>query len=302
MKFVTAVKNQVEFVGVIVEGQELIFNLHTIDEARGTKKTPNHLIDCIEQGEAFVQHVKDCISWVESQDQTGTFVYPISEVKLLAPIPRPSKNIFCIGKNYVEHALEMGTKEDIPEHVMVFTKPPTSVIGHNDPIDLHSQVTSALDYEGELAVIIGKKGKNISREEADQYIFGYTIINDVTARDMQSRHKQFFMGKSLDTSCPMGPWIVHHSGVDNPSNLQITTKVNEETRQDSSTKHLIFPIDELISTLSQGRTLEPGDIIATGTPKGVGKGFNPPRFLKAGDVVEITVEGIGTLTNRVEDL
>ena len=184
----------------------------------------------------------------------------------------------------------MGSEADIPEHVMVFTKAPTAIIGHGATVDAHQSSTDELDYEGELAVVIGKRGKNISQTEALDYVFGYTIVNDITARDLQQRHKQFFIGKSLDTSCPIGPWIVHHSAIKNPNNLAITTKVNGAIRQDSNTKHFIFPIEEIISVLSQGMTLEPGDIIATGTPAGVGKGFKPPRFLKQGDEIEIYIE------------
>jgi 2-keto-4-pentenoate hydratase/2-oxohepta-3-ene-1,7-dioic acid hydratase in catechol pathway len=219
---------------------------------------------------------------------------------LEAPIPRPDKNIFCIGKNYAEHAIEMGSKADIPEHIMVFTKAPTTVIGPDETVLNHKEVTSQLDYEGELAVIIGKTGRAIPKEEALDYVFGYTIINDVTGRDLQSRHKQFFIGKSLDTTCPMGPWIVHSSAVENPNKLDIQTTVNGEMRQSSNTENFIFPIEEIISVLSRGMTLEPGDIIATGTPAGVGKGFKPPRFLQPGDTVEITVEKIGSLTNSIE--
>ena len=224
---------------------------------------------------------------------------PAAEVKWLAPIPRPAKNIFCVGKNYAEHAIEMGSKDDIPEHIMLFSKAPTSVTGHEQPVPLHEDVTGQLDYEGELAIIIGKKGRAIPKEEAFNYIFGYTILNDVTARDLQARHKQFLLGKSLDGSCPMGPYIVHKSALPNPENVKIVTKVNGEIRQNGHTGQFIFKIPEMIEVLSKGMTVEPGDIIATGTPAGVGKGFNPPKFLKNGDKVEIEIEGIGTLRNVI---
>ncbi|WP_409291779.1 fumarylacetoacetate hydrolase family protein [Peribacillus sp. SCS-37] len=220
--------------------------------------------------------------------------------ELAAPIPRPRKNIFCVGKNYAEHAIEMGSEEDIPEHVMLFSKAPTTVIGPERRIPSHEGVTEALDYEGELAVIIGKTGKGISRDEAFNHVFGYTILNDVTARDLQARHKQFFLGKSLDGTCPMGPFIKPKKHLTNPGSLSIETKVNGETRQKSSTEHFIFTIEEIIEVISKGMTLEAGDIIATGTPAGVGKGFNPPRFLKSGDQVEITIGGLGTLRNTVQ--
>lgn len=223
----------------------------------------------------------------------------MNEVKLLAPIPYPSKNIFCIGKNYREHAIEMGSVE-IPTELIVFTKAPTTVIGHLDEIMNHQEITRELDYEGELAIVIGKKGKAIKKEEALDYVFGYTIVNDITARDLQKRHQQFFLGKSLDSSCPIGPWIVSKSEIENPNQLQIETRVNGELRQKSSTSQFIFTVQEIIEILSKGMTLEPGDIIATGTPAGVGKGFKPPRFLKSGDQIEISIEKIGTLSNCVK--
>ncbi|MBM7717416.1 2-keto-4-pentenoate hydratase/2-oxohepta-3-ene-1,7-dioic acid hydratase in catechol pathway [Bacillus thermophilus] len=224
---------------------------------------------------------------------------PLEDVKWLPPIPKPWKNIMCVGKNYRDHAIEMGSEADIPKHMIVFTKAPTTVIGHKDSIEAHEELTNELDYEGELAVVIGKQGRNIAEADALDYVFGYTIVNDITARDLQVRHKQYFLGKSLDSSCPMGPWIVHHSEIKNPNGLNIQTRVNGEIRQNSNTEHFIFPIEEIIATLSQGMTLEPGDIIATGTPSGVGKGFKPPRLLSKGDEVEIYVEGIGKLNNTV---
>ena len=221
----------------------------------------------------------------------------VESLQYASPI-KPNKNIFCIGKNYAAHAREFdGTP---PENMIVFTKAPTTVIGHGQPIPLHEGVTNELDYEGELAVVIGKKGKAISRDEAEDYIFGYTILNDITARDLQARHQQFFLGKSLDGTCPIGPWIVTKDEAGDARDLEIETKVNGEVRQHARTSLFLFPIDEIIATLSKGMTLEPGDIIATGTPAGVGKGFKPPRYLKDGDVIEICVESIGTLVNKVQ--
>ena len=185
--------------------------------------------------------------------------------------------------------------------MIVFTKAPTTVNGHEQTVPLHREVTSELDYEGELAIVIGKKGTSISRENAYDYIFGYTILNDLTARDLQSKHQQFFLGKSLDGTCPIGPWIVSKDAVPNPGDLEIETKVNGETRQHARTSLFLFPIDEIIATISKGISLEPGDIIATGTPAGVGKGFKPPRYLKNGDVIEITIESIGTLKSKISD-
>ncbi|WP_027408984.1 fumarylacetoacetate hydrolase family protein [Anoxybacteroides tepidamans] len=300
MRFVTAERNHQIFVGVVNKKEEII-NLALAEQAmKGSKTLPETLVECIAIGDQFIEEVQKIATWIETEKQSSSdYVYPLESVRLLAPIPRPSKNIFCVGKNYVEHAIELGSADDIPEHLMLFSKVPTTVIGHEARVLRHENVTNELDYEGELAVVIGKKGKGIRAEEALDYVFGYTIINDITARDLQQRHKQFLLGKSLDTSCPMGPWIVHKSLIPNPNRLHIETKVNGETRQKANTEQFIFPVETIISTISQGMTLEPGDIIATGTPAGVGKGMKPPRFLQSGDVVEITIEKIGTLRNSI---
>ncbi|WP_246247174.1 fumarylacetoacetate hydrolase family protein [Piscibacillus halophilus] len=226
----------------------------------------------------------------------------LDEVNILPPY-QPNKNIMCIGKNYREHALEMTSNDptSIPKAPVVFTKSPTCVIGQDQTILAHTNVTNQLDYEGELAVVIGKKGINISKEEALDFVFGYTILNDITARDLQKKHQQFFKGKSLDTFAPFGPVIVSADEIPDVQNLHIQTKVNDEVRQDGNTNDMIFSVADLIEVLSEGMTLEPGDVIATGTPSGVGKGFSPPRFLNPGDQVSITIEGIGTLQNIVKE-
>jgi 2-keto-4-pentenoate hydratase/2-oxohepta-3-ene-1,7-dioic acid hydratase in catechol pathway len=301
MRFVTVQYNHESFVGLVDSEETKVLLLNQAEKERtGQPSFPSSMLDCITAGESFIKQVNGLLDWVESQEDADTFYTPTEEVTLLAPIPRPGKNIFCVGKNYVDHAIEMGSAKDIPDHLMVFTKAPTTIIGPNETVLNHQAVTDTLDYEGELAVIIGKKGRAIKKEEALDYVFGYTIINDVTARDLQSRHNQFFIGKSLDTTCPMGPWIVHKSMIDNPNHLNIETKVNGEVRQSSNTMNFIFPIEEVIEVLSAGMTLEPGDIIATGTPAGVGKGFKPPKFLKPGDEIEISIEKIGTLKNTIE--
>ncbi|MDP4085040.1 MAG: fumarylacetoacetate hydrolase family protein [Bacillota bacterium] len=301
MKFVTAENEHGPFVGLLSEDTTKVLSLQQIEQLCFGKMTfPSSLVECIQNSGTFVENVKCVLEWLQTNDDQDSFYIPLTEVTLLAPITRPTKNIFCVGKNYADHAIELGSAADIPEHVMVFTKAPTTVIGHNQSILNHRTVTDELDYEGELAVIIGKAGRGIKKEEAHDYIFGYTIINDVTARDLQAKHKQFFIGKSLDTTCPMGPWIVHKDEIGNPNHLQIETKVNGEVRQSSNTEKFIFPIEEILSVLSAGMTLEPGDIIATGTPAGVGKGFKPPRFLQPRDQVEISIEKIGTLINTIE--
>lgn len=231
---------------------------------------------------------------------------PLSVVSLQAPIPRPTGAIMCIGKNYADHVKEIDTwkvapgiaSPDVPKHPIVFTKAPQSVIGHGDAIIYPHAISSQVDYEAELAVIIGKEGRSIKKDMAMSYVFGYTILNDVTARDLQKRHQQWFLGKSCDTFCPMGPCIVPASNL-NGQDVEIQCWVNGELRQNSSTSQMIFSIPELIEVISASITLQPGDIIATGTPSGVGSGFNPPKHLMPGDKVRIMIEGIGVLENSV---
>ncbi|HEY9215614.1 MAG TPA: fumarylacetoacetate hydrolase family protein, partial [Ancylobacter sp.] len=228
-----------------------------------------------------------------------------ADVTLLAPIPHPPRNIFCVGKNYRDHAREFANSgyeagavkgAEIDDYPAVFTKPASCVVGPGATVETHPGVTSAVDYEVELTIVIGKGGRDISRADALDHIWGYTIINDVTARDRQKNHRQWFLGKALDTFCPMGPWITTADEV-NADNLQVKTWVNGELRQDANTRDLIFDIPGLIETISAGTTLEPGDLIATGTPAGVGLGFKPPKFLKAGDNVTMSITGLGTLSN-----
>ncbi|MFG6496894.1 fumarylacetoacetate hydrolase family protein [Fictibacillus sp. UD] len=292
MKFVTAIRNEQHFIGLVKEDQ--VIDLSSLASIKNVD-LPATLREAISLGDVFLGRTEKLVSMEEAVKHT----YLLSDIKLLAPIPRPSKNVFCIGKNYRDHAIEMGSEADIPEDIMVFSKVPTSVIGHDEVIPSHSSITAQLDYEGELAIIIGKTGTGITKEDAMNHVFGYTIINDITARDLQQRHKQFLLGKSLNGTCPMGPWIVHHSAVPNPENLSIVTKVNGEVRQNGNTSDFIFDIPTMIEELSKGMTLEAGDIIATGTPAGVGKGMKPPVFLKVGDSIEITIEGIGTLRNEI---
>ena len=229
----------------------------------------------------------------------------LGDVKLAAPIPVPRRNIFCVGKNYGEHVrefsnsgFEAGARKDqaIDEYPAIFSKGPNTVVGPTDNVQLHASITSSVDYEAELAVIIGKPGRNIAKQDAYGHIFGYTIV-DVTARDRQKNHKQWFIGKTLDTFCPMGPWITTSDEVD-PENLDVKCWVNGELRQNANTSDLIFDIPTLIATMSEGMALVPGDIIATGTPAGVGIGFNPPKFLKSGDVVAIEISGLGRIENK----
>ncbi len=228
----------------------------------------------------------------------------IDHIKILSPIPYPRRNIFCLGKNYADHAMEIkslpGGTAEIPKEPIYFTKIADPAIGHKDYIVIPKEYTNQLDYEVELAIIIARDGKNISIEEAQDYIFGYTISNDISARDIQKRHIQWFKGKSLDNSTSIGPWIVDKSLIKFPVELDITCKVNKEVRQSSNTRNLIFDIATIISDLSKGLTLRAGDIILTGTPAGVGLGMDPPQFLKSGDIVECSIENIGNLINYVK--
>jgi 2-keto-4-pentenoate hydratase/2-oxohepta-3-ene-1,7-dioic acid hydratase in catechol pathway len=228
----------------------------------------------------------------------------LSAVRLLSPIPRPRKNVFCVGWNYLEH-FEEGSKarphvQEMPAHPAFFTKAPTSMNGPYDRIPLHAGVTGKLDWEVELGMIIGKGGINIVEADAMKHIFGYTVINDVSAREVQRQHgQQWFKGKSLDGHCPMGPWIATADEVPHPQELHIACRVNGVTKQDSNTRHMYFKIPRIIAELSAGLTLEPGDIICTGTPAGVGHARTPPEFMKAGDVLETEITGLGLLRNKI---
>jgi 2-keto-4-pentenoate hydratase/2-oxohepta-3-ene-1,7-dioic acid hydratase in catechol pathway len=221
---------------------------------------------------------------------------PLGQVRLEAPIPRPARNVFCLGRNYAEHAAERGA--EAPAHPVYFTKAPECVIAPGAAI-VHHKATAELDYEVELAVVIGRAGRDIPRDEALAHVFGYTIVNDVTARDLQKRHGQWFKGKSLDTFCPMGPVLVTADEISDPQALAVALRVNGESRQSSHTSKMIFPVAECIEVLSIGFTLLPGDVIATGTPEGVGAATG--RFLHAGDRIEAEVERIGILANEVVD-
>jgi len=233
---------------------------------------------------------------------------PLDQLIFAAPIPRPARNIFCVGKNYFEHAKEFArsgydtsakNKDDaVPEFPIIFSKVPECVIADGEDIRYPSGLSDSVDYEAELAVVIGKGGRGIAKADAMSHVWGYTIINDVTARDLQSRHKQWLIGKSLDTFGPMGPVLVTADEVDT-LDMGIRCWVNGELRQESNTRDLIFDIPTLIESLSAGITLQPGDIIATGTPAGVGIGFDPPKFLKPGDQVTVEIDGIGKLTNHI---
>ncbi|WP_020560218.1 fumarylacetoacetate hydrolase family protein [Thiofilum flexile] len=226
------------------------------------------------------------------------------DVTYQAPNPHPNQNVMCLGLNYLEHAEESAQTVNkvgkAPEYPIIFTKAVSSITGHNCDFPFDPETCAELDWEVELAVIIGKEGRKISREQAYDYVFGYTILNDLSARDIQRNHKQFFLGKSLDGACPMGPYIVTKDEMPNPHHLKISCRVNGVIKQDANTGQMIFDIPTLIETISRTQTLHPGDIIATGTPSGVGFARTPPEFLKPDDEVECEIEGIGVLNTKIQ--
>ena len=227
----------------------------------------------------------------------------LADVVLDAPLPKPRRNLWCVGRNYHAHAKELSAsvfKDNAArtdEWPIVFTKVPECVVGPHDDVLVPAEVYTQIDYEAELAVVIGKGGKNITRAAAMSHVFGYTVVNDVTARDVQMRHGQWDLGKSFDTFCPMGPWIVTADEFDG-TRTRVRCWVNGELRQDGPTENMIFDIPTLIETISRGITLYPGDVIATGTPAGVGMGMSPPRYLRAGDVVRVEIDGLGAIENK----
>ena len=234
---------------------------------------------------------------------------PLSEVELEAPIPRPRRNVFCVGKNYHEHAREFASSGFdssaaagvAPSFPIIFSKVPECVVAHRDVVRIDRAVSEAIDYEAELAVIVGLGGRRIEASRALDHVWGYTIVNDVTARDLQGRHSQWLLGKSQDTFCPMGPWAVTKDEID-LSDTRIRCWINGELRQNANTRDLIFDVPTLIATISAGVTLCPGDVIATGTPAGVGIGFTPPKYLVSGDVARIEIQGIGALENEFRSI
>jgi 2-keto-4-pentenoate hydratase/2-oxohepta-3-ene-1,7-dioic acid hydratase in catechol pathway len=254
------------------------------------------MLSLIDLGSAGLEQARAAVA-------AATTTLPLSQVTLLAPIPRPRKNIVCLGMNYALHAYESararGNPEVLPEYPVFFTKAPTSVVGHEGTVPLHESVTSQLDWEVELGFVIGHTAREVEESAALGYVFGYTVINDVSARDLQNRHQQFFRAKSLDGCGPMGPWIVTADEVPDPHALGIRLRVNGETMQESHTGDQIFKIPTVISVLSHGMTVEAGDVFATGTPAGVGMGRKPQVWLKDGDVMEAEIDGIGILRNTV---
>lgn len=285
MKLITYLQNGVAQIGAVIENR--VIDLSEV--------APD-MLSLIEMG-------AEGLAQAQAKIDAASDSVPLASLQLLAPIPNPRRNVMCLGLNYAEHAAESaaasGKETDLPEYPIIFTKATTSANGPYDDIILNPAVTKQLDWEVELAVVIGRAGIDINREQAASFVFGYMVLNDVSARDLQWRHKQFFKGKSLDSACPMGPWIVTADELGDPHNLNVTCRVNGTIKQDSNTAHMIFDVPSTIMHLSSGMTLLPGDIIATGTPSGVGFARTPPEFLKPGDIVECEVEGVGLIRNPV---
>ena len=297
MRLVTYEIEHREGLGVMSRDGKWIFPLRSMDM---DYKTMQQLIENISESE------KQLLEYMSSQDPYKIRgAAPIEEVKLLAPIPHPRQDVICLGINYMDHAEESARfkKEEFNgerPYAVYFSKRVNQAVNPGDGIPSHSDIVKDLDYEAEMAVIIGKEASHVPEAQVKDYIFGYTIINDVSARTIQNRHKQWYFGKSLDDFTPIGPWIVTKDEFENPPALPIRSYVNDELRQDSNTSLMINGIAKVISQLSQGMTLQAGTIIAMGTPAGVGMGFQPPKFLKAGDVVTCEIEGIGKLTNEIK--
>lgn len=269
--------------------------------ADGKTVTPLQLTP--EQADSGVLTLIEILARGGSLPEASGPAVDLREVVLDAPLPKPRRNLWCVGRNYHAHAKELSASvfkdnaAKTDEWPIVFTKVPECVVGPHDEVLVPAGVSAQIDYEAELAVVIGKGGKNIARDAAMSHVFGYTVVNDVTARDVQMRHGQWDLGKSFDTFCPMGPWIVTADEFDG-TKTRVRCWVNGELRQDGPTENMIFDIPTLIETISRGITLYPGDVIATGTPAGVGMGMNPPRYLRAGDVVRVEIDRLGVIENK----
>ena len=300
MKFVTFARGGAHSVGLWLEGRGVL-DLKLAAELAGETLDITDMISFIAAGDAALKTARTLVA-----EPPADALYPASEVKLLAPIPRPAKNVFCVGRNYMEHVREgdrmFERDPSIPTVPNFFSKTPTTVVGPDAEVRYPVKVTQAFDYEIELGVIIGKGGRDIPRDKALEHVFGYTIINDVTARDLQRSHVQWFKGKTLDTTCPMGPWIVDAAEIGDPASMELLFTLNGEQRQKASTAQMIFDVPAIIENLSAGLTLEPGDVIASGTPSGVGFGMEPKGLLKGGDLMECHISKIGVLRNTVVEV
>jgi len=289
MKLMTIMQNG-EFAAGYLDGDEVVIC------ARGAS-ADRAVLDVVTEGAAAVAR------WAATTDAPRVSV---STVTVLAPIPEPRRDIFCVGKNYYAHAAEFHSsgfdssgKEEVPSAPVIFTKATTSVVGPGADVRGSLDHTGSVDYEGELGVVLGRRAFQVSKAEAMDCVFGYVVVNDVTSRELQRAHNQWVIGKGIDTFCPMGPYLVTADEVSDVRALELETRINGEVRQKVKVADLIFDIPTLIETMSRTMTLLPGDIIATGTPVGVGIGFKPPKYLQAGDVMQVSITGLGVLENRI---
>ena len=292
MRLLTYERDRQARLGVLVE--DAVMDL--ADASDG--ELPDTMLALIAEGSEALERVRSLSGDGRARERHSA---PLDSVRLLAPIPRPARNLVCVGLNYADHAAESAVTDGLPEDPVYFTKPPTTVIGPEAPIPWHPHVSRRIDWEVELVVVIGRKGIDIPEDQALGHVFGYTVGNDVTARDLQRRHQQWYKGKGLDGFCPLGPWIVTSDELAEPQDVRLSLSVNGETKQDAWTGDMLFGVARLISTLSQGMTLEPGDLLMTGTPSGVGFARKPPEYLQPGDVVEARIDAIGLLRNAVAD-
>ncbi len=286
----------------VLDDRHGLLDLRRAGAAFGTRDLPGDMLSLIAAGAAALAQVRELATRAAERPELWAAV---DSVTLLAPIPAPRKNVFCVGRNYRLHIMEgaraRGVEPTYPKVPEFFSKPPTAVVGHGAKVERHRAHTESLDYEIELAVVIGRKVRDLTPENAMAAVFGYTIVNDVTARNAQREHGQWFKGKGFDTSCPTGPCIVTADEFGDPAGHRLMLSVNGEVRQDSNTADMLFNVNQILVSLSQGMTLEPGDIIATGTPSGVALGMDPPKFLQTGDVMVAEIEGIGQLRNQIGD-
>jgi 2-keto-4-pentenoate hydratase/2-oxohepta-3-ene-1,7-dioic acid hydratase in catechol pathway len=300
MKFVTFSKDGVVAAGLLLP--DGILPLAMAAERVGVKADVSSVLAVIRGGEAALAACRR----IASDDKARAALIPLANAQLLAPIPKPARNAFCVGLNYLDHAKEGAAARmidlKVPQVPVFFTKATRTVVGPNTDVRLDPKVTQRLDYEVELAVIIGREGRDIGASAAFEYVFGYSIANDVTGRDLQRRHEQWFKGKSLDTTLPLGPCIVTRDEIEDPKSLELSMHINGQQRQRARVEQMIFDIPNLIASLSAGMTLEPGYILATGTPSGVGFAMNPPQYLRGGDEMVARIDRIGELRNKVVEV
>lgn len=292
MRLLTYERDGVARVGLLIDGR-------IVDARDADASLPNEMLSFIEQGAPALERARRVIESMSDRAALEGASIALDSAHVLAPIPRPARNIVCVGLNYAEHAGESNITTGIPEHPVYFTKPPSTVIGPGATVPLHAHVSRRVDWEVELVAVIGTRGRDIPEERALDYVFGYTVGNDVTARDLQARHQQWYKGKGLDGFCPLGPWIVTADEITDPQDVRLSLRVNGDTKQDAHTSDMVFGVAKLIAVWSLGMTLEPGDLLMTGTPAGVGFARKPPEYLGPGDVMEAEIDRIGVLRNTM---